>query len=81
MELEVNKSHKKVDLSKVKKPLIRFGAASLVSLCIFSGMYNAKAKAETTVHIPPAPIPIATLYEVPPVENTIEETSISSITH
>ena len=32
MELEVNKSHKKVDLSKVKKPLIRFGAASLVSL-------------------------------------------------
>lgn len=72
MELEVNKTHKKVDLSHIKKPLLRFGAGALVSLCIFSGIYNSNAKAE--VEIPPVPVTIETEYvvETTPVETTIE---------
>ena len=73
MELEVNKSHKKVDLSHIKKPLIRFGAGALVSLCIFTGMYNPKAKADSEVVIPPAPVDISVEYQAPTTENTIEE--------
>lgn len=73
MELEVNKSHKKVDLSNIKKPLIRFGAGALVSLCIFSGMYNPKAKADSEVVIPPQPVEITSVYETEPIETTIEE--------
>ena len=73
MELEVNKSHKKVDLSHIKKPLIRFGAGALVSLCIFSGMYNPKAKADSEIVIPPAPVDISVEYQAPTTENTIEE--------
>ena len=70
MELEVNKSHKKVDLKDIRKPLIRIGAGALVSLCIFSGMYNPKAKAE--VEIPPAPVTIETEY----IETTPQEANI-----
>lgn len=73
MELEVNKSHKKIDLSHIKKPLIRFGAGALVSLCIFSGMYNPKAKADEYIEIPPQPVEITSLYETTPQETTIEE--------
>ena len=73
MELEVNKSHKKIDLSHIKKPLIRFGAGALVSLCIFSGMYNPNAKADEYVEIPPQPVEITSLYETTPQETTIEE--------
>lgn len=73
MELEVNKSHKKIDLSHIKKPLIRFGAGALVSLCIFSGMYNPKAKGDEYVEIPPQPVEITSVYETTPQETTIEE--------
>ena len=61
MELEVNKSHKKIDLSHIKKPLVRFTAGTLVSLCIFSGMANTNAKVD--VEIPPAPVEITEVVD------------------
>lgn len=70
MELEVNKSHKKIDLSHVKKPLVRFTASALVSFCIFSGIYNPKVNADTHVEIPPAEVTITT-EETQPIEQTL----------
>ena len=61
MELEVNKSHKKIDLSHIKKPLVRFTAGTLVSLCIFSGMANTNAKVD--IEIPPAPVEITEVVD------------------
>ena len=61
MDLEVNKSHKKIDLSHIKKPLVRFTAGTLVSLCIFSGMANTNAKVD--VEIPPSPVEITEVVD------------------
>ena len=61
MDLEVNKSHKKIDLSHIKKPLVRFTAGTLVSLCIFSGMANTNAKVD--VEIPRAPVAITEVVD------------------
>ncbi len=64
MELEVNKSHKKIDLSHIKKPLVRFTAGALVSLCIFSGMANTNAKSEVVIP-EPAPVEITDVVTEP----------------
>ena len=54
MELEVNKSHKKIDFSKVKKPLKRVSAGVLVSLCLFSGITSGKAYADNFIEEQPS---------------------------
>ena len=71
MELEVNDSHKKIDLSYVRKPLVRFSAGILASLCIFSGM--TKKNATNEIEIPPTPVEITT--EIDDIEEiTVNET-------
>lgn len=54
MELEVNKNHKKIDLSKIKKPLKRVSAGVLVSLCLFSGITTGKAYADNFIDEQPS---------------------------
>ena len=54
MELEVNKNHKKIDLSKIKKPLKRVSAGVLVSLCLFSGITTGKAYTDKFIEEQPS---------------------------
>lgn len=58
MELEVNKSHKKIDMSKIKKPLKRISAGALVSLCLFSGITAGKIYIDTVLEQPKTTITI-----------------------
>lgn len=75
MELEVNDSHKKIDLSYVRKPLVRFSAGILASLCIFSGM--TKKNATNEIEIPPTPVEITT--EIDDIEETTVNETIGII--
>lgn len=77
MELEVNKSHKKIDLSHIKRPMISFGAGALITMCLFSGAVKAsemdQIRSEDIV-IPPAPISVEYEYTAPSVEETFNVT-------
>lgn len=65
MNLEVNQNHKKIDLSKLKRPLKRFAAGSLVALYLYSGVLPQTVYATESTSISIENVDENTVIEIP----------------
>lgn len=65
MNLEVNQNHKKIDLSKLKRPLKRFAAGSQVALSLYSGVLPQTVYATEPTSISIENIDENTVIEIP----------------